>query len=64
MVTVHLISNILALIVEDEAGSSRMMCGKSCGIKDMIVIDEENFVILGSIILDLFVVFKLMKLFC
>lgn len=64
MMTVHLISDVLTLVVEDKACSSGMMCSKSSGIKDMIVIDKENFVMLCSIVLNLFVVFELMKLFC
>lgn len=58
----HLFGDIFALVVEDETGPSGMMLGKSSHVEDVIVVHQEDFVVFGGIVLDLLLVFKLMKL--
>ena len=58
----HLFGDIFALVVEDKTSSSGMMVSKGSHIEDVIIVDQKDFVMFSGIVLNLLLVFELMKL--
>jgi hypothetical protein len=50
---IDLFGYIFGLIVFDEPRTSGMMTGKRSGIKDIIIVNKQNLLILKSILLNL-----------